>query len=60
MSLKDAIERELGIPVRLRMGGPGALDVFLDQEQIYSKKNKGQMPAAREIIDMIRGKTVRE
>ena len=37
MSLKTDIERELGVPIRLRAGGPGALDVYVNGEQIYSK-----------------------
>ena len=56
MSLKNAIERELSIPVRLRMGGPGALDVFVDGEQIYSKKKTGRLPTSRELIGLISGK----
>ena len=59
MSLKTSIERELGIPVRLKMGGPGALDVFLEGEQIYSKKKTGRLPTAGELIGIIRSKTNR-
>ncbi|MBV8810065.1 MAG: Rdx family protein [Acidobacteriaceae bacterium] len=56
MSLKSEIERELGVPTRLRTGGPGALDVFIDGEQIYSKKKTGRMPSADELIAAIRRK----
>ena len=56
MSLKSAIEAELGIPTRLRAGAPGALDVFLDGEQIFSKKKARRMPRADELISAIRGK----
>lgn len=56
MSLKKQIEGELGIPVRVRMGGPGSLDVFADGEQIFSKKNTGRMPSAQELIGRIRPK----
>jgi predicted Rdx family selenoprotein len=56
VSLKKAIERELSIPVRVRMGGPGALDVFVDGEQIYSKKQMGRLPTSRELIGLIGGK----
>ena len=37
MSLKESIEGKLNIPTRIRMGGPGALDVFVDKQRIYSK-----------------------
>jgi selT/selW/selH-like putative selenoprotein len=60
VSLKKAIERELDIPVRLRIGSPGALDVFLDGEQIYSKKKTGHLPKAEELLHLIRNKLGRE
>jgi selT/selW/selH-like putative selenoprotein len=56
VSLKNEIERELGGPVRLRAGAPGALDVFVDGEQIYSKKKTGRIPTADELIPLIRSK----
>jgi selT/selW/selH-like putative selenoprotein len=56
VSLKNAIEGELGVPTRLRAGAPGALDVFVDGEQIFSKKKAGRLPRADELISVIRGK----
>lgn len=56
MRLKKDIEREFAVPVRLRAGMPGALDVFVDGEQIYSKKSTGRLPAADELIKLIRGR----
>lgn len=56
MSLKNAIEREFGVPIRVRAGGPGALDVFVDGGQIYSKTKTGRLPTAGEIISLIRSK----
>jgi selT/selW/selH-like putative selenoprotein len=56
VGLKNAIERELGVPTRLRLGAPGALDVFVDGEQIYSKKKTGHLPSADELIHVIRRK----
>jgi selT/selW/selH-like putative selenoprotein len=52
--LKDSIEGQLKIPTRIRLGGPGALDVFIDGQKIYSKKQTGRLPTADEIIDLIR------
>ena len=56
MSLKNQIERELGISVRLRAGAPGSLRVLLNGEQLYSKKEAGRSPSATEIIRLIRDK----
>jgi selT/selW/selH-like putative selenoprotein len=38
------------------MGGPGALDVYMDGEQIYSKKRTGRLPTADELIKLIRAR----
>ena len=54
MSLKESIEAKLKIPTRIRLGGPGALDVFVDKQIIYSKKQTGRLPTADEIIELIR------
>ena len=56
MSLKNNIERELGVPIRLRAGAPGALDVYVDSERIYSKKQVGRSPTADELVTLIRGR----
>lgn len=57
MRLKKRLEHELGIPIRLRIGAPGALQVLVDGESIYSKKQTGHLPSADEVIALIRGKT---
>jgi hypothetical protein len=54
VSLKKSIEDNLKIPTRIRFGGPGSLDVFVDSEKIYSKKQTGRLPTADEIIGLIR------
>jgi selT/selW/selH-like putative selenoprotein len=54
VSLKNILERELGIRIRLRAGAPGSLDVLLNGEQVYSKKQAGRSPNAAEIIELIR------
>ncbi len=56
MGLKNNLEREFGVPIRLRAGAPGALDVFVDGTQVYSKKMTGRLPTATELIDLIRNK----
>jgi predicted Rdx family selenoprotein len=59
VSLKKVIEQELGIPVRVRMGAPGSLDVYYRGEQIYSKKQTGRLPRAEELIELVRRKSGR-
>ena len=54
MSLKESIEAKLKIPTRIRLGGPGVLDVFVDKQKIYSKKQTGRLPTADEIVELIR------
>jgi predicted Rdx family selenoprotein len=56
VSLRNEIERELGLPVKVRAGAPGALDVYAGGEQVYSKKKTGRMPSANELIALIRPK----
>ena len=56
MSLKESIEGKLKIPTRIRLGGPGALDVFVDKQRIYSKRQTGRLPTADEIIELIRAR----
>lgn len=56
MSLKKRMESDLGIPVRLRVGRPGALDIFVEGEQIYSLKQSGRMPVPDELIKTLRTK----
>ena len=56
MSLKNNLERELGVPVRLRAGAPGSLRVLVDGDQIYSKKEAGGAPNVAEIVRSIREK----
>jgi selT/selW/selH-like putative selenoprotein len=56
VSLKSDIELEVRVPVRVRAGAPGALDVFVNGERIYSKKQTGRLPTADELIDLIRPK----
>ena len=54
MSLKESIESKLKIPTRIRLGGPGSLDVFVDKQIIYSKKQAGRLPTTDEIVELIR------
>ncbi len=57
VSLKNNLERELGVPIRVRAGAPGSFVVLLNGEQIYSKKQTGRSPNTSEIVQLIRAKT---
>jgi hypothetical protein len=59
VSLKKSIEANLKIPTRIRFGGPGSLDIFVDSDKIYSKKQTGRLPTADEIIGLIRAHGLR-
>jgi len=53
VSLKEGIEQQLKIPTKIKMGGPGSLDVWVDNKRIFSKKELGRMPQQGEIIRLI-------
>jgi hypothetical protein len=56
VSLKEGIESKLKIPARIRLGAPGALDIFVDSEKIFSKKQTGRMPSVDEILELVRAR----
>jgi predicted Rdx family selenoprotein len=56
VSLKQAIEQQLKIPTSVKMGGPGSLDVLVDGQRIFSKKEEGRMPQTGEIIRLIQAR----
>ncbi len=55
MSLKQDIERELHIPVQIKMGGPGSLNVFANGKKIFSHQESHSRPQSSEIIATLRG-----
>ncbi len=57
MSLKQDIERELGIPVRIKMGGPGSLNIFANGKKIFSYQESHKHPNSPEIIASLRSLT---
>lgn len=54
MGLKSELERDPGVPVKIRMGAPGSLDVYSDGKLIFSKKQTGRLPSAAEIRACLR------
>ena len=59
MSLKNSIERELGLPIKLRAGAPGSLRVLVDGEAIYSKQESNAPPNPVAIVSAIRQRTAK-
>ena len=55
MRLKTEIESRLSpTKVTLKMGGPGSLDVFVDNRKVFSKSEAGRFPTAEEIVALIK------
>ena len=42
------------IPVKVKMGSPGSLNVIVDGKTIYSKSETGRMPTSAELIATLR------
>ena len=38
------------------MGAPGSLDVLVNGEKIFSKKDTGRMPSDEEVIGLLRAR----
>lgn len=53
MSLKQDIEKKLGIPVKLKAGMPGSMDVYVDGQRVFSKAQTGRMAQFNDIEPMI-------
>ena len=54
VSLKQELERSLGISPTIRWGGPGQLDVRVDGTLVFSKKSSGRSPTPGELAELIR------
>ncbi|MBI3634983.1 MAG: hypothetical protein HY216_02035 [Candidatus Rokubacteria bacterium] len=52
--LKTELERDLHVAPRIRMGGPGQLDVLVDGRVVFSKKQAGRMPTTGELVKLIK------
>ena len=56
MSLKQDLERELKTPVAVKMGRPGALNVYVNGQQIYSYQRTKQYPDPQQLVTAIRNR----
>jgi predicted Rdx family selenoprotein len=53
VSLRNQIEQKTGTKPKLRIGGPGVLDVSVDGKVLWSKKKQGRMPTVDEIMALL-------
>jgi hypothetical protein len=53
VSLKQDIEKKLGVPVQIKAGMPGSMDIYIDRERIYSKAQTGKLPQNADIVSAI-------
>ena len=53
MSLKEEIDRKFNLISKIRLGGPGALDVVVDGRTVFSAKAAKRMPTAAEVLGAI-------
>jgi hypothetical protein len=54
--LQEAIRAELGIEAQLAMAAPGVLDVRVDGQKVFSKREAGHMPTPEEIVGLLKGR----
>jgi hypothetical protein len=53
VSLKEEIDRKFSLTSKIRLGGPGALDVIVDGRTVFSAKAAKRMPTSAEILGAI-------
>lgn len=53
MSLRKQLEQKTGTAPKLKIGKPGAFDVFVDGRLIWSKDERGKMPTVDEIVALL-------
>lgn len=53
MRLRDEIQRSLGTPVRIRLGGLGELTVTADGRTVFSTRQAGRLPEPGEIVRLL-------
>jgi hypothetical protein len=51
--LQQAIAERTGTTPRLRFGGPGSLDIIIDGETVFSKKQTGRVPSVAEGLAIV-------
>jgi len=54
VSLQQELAKTLGVTPRIRWGGFGQLDVLVDGQLVFSKKQAGRSPTAADIARLVR------
>ena len=52
MSLRNAAAQK-GIPVKVRAGPPGQLQIFRDGTKVFDYKDAGGLPTTAELLNLI-------
>jgi hypothetical protein len=52
--LREDLSRSLGVTPKIRFGGLGQLDVIVDGQLVFSKKQARRSPTAAEIVRLVR------
>ncbi|MGH7333291.1 MAG: Rdx family protein [Candidatus Rokuibacteriota bacterium] len=55
-SLREELEKSLGVTPKIRWGGLGQLDVLVDGKLVFSKKQAGRSPTAAELVRLVRSR----
>jgi len=50
----EEIEKYMGIKPELVDVGKGRFEVFVEEEEVWSKREEGRFPQAREIVRLLR------
>jgi selT/selW/selH-like putative selenoprotein len=53
--LKSEIEAKFKTPVAVKMGRPGALNIYVDGQQVYSYQRTGRFPNSQDLAAMLGG-----
>jgi hypothetical protein len=48
--LKKELDQQPGVDTRIKLGAPGALDVFVDGRKVFSYQEQGRIPSAAEVL----------
>jgi hypothetical protein len=56
VSLQAELAREVGVTPKIRWGGPGQLDVVVDGDVVFSKKEAKRMPAPGEVARLAKAR----
>jgi predicted Rdx family selenoprotein len=50
VSLREAVQRELGVRAKIKTGSRGEMTVLVDGKNVFSYKKEGSMPEMSELL----------